>query len=98
MQEKELATHSSSLAWKIPWGLKGSDTTKVTEHDICKAVIGLNVHGRGTSTQTDRPRAAPPPEPPLASVTSLPVGTALLTSITIGQCPLFLKFDLFLFL
>ena len=26
--EKEMATHSSNLAWKIPWGCKESDTTE----------------------------------------------------------------------
>ena len=26
--EKEMATHSSILAWKIPWGRKESDTTE----------------------------------------------------------------------
>ena len=26
--EKEMATHSSTLAWKIPWGCKESDTTE----------------------------------------------------------------------
>ena len=26
--EKEVATHSSTLAWKIPWGRKESDTTE----------------------------------------------------------------------
>ena len=43
--EKEMATHSSILAWRIPWmaslvgyspqGLKELDTTKVTYH-ICR--------------------------------------------------------------
>ena len=38
--EKEMATHSSNLAWRIPWteepagpgGCKESDMTDVTEH------------------------------------------------------------------
>ena len=30
--EEGMATHSSILAWKIPWGHKESDTTEATEH------------------------------------------------------------------
>ena len=28
--EKEMASHSSMLAWKIPWGRKESDMTEAT--------------------------------------------------------------------
>ena len=30
--EKEMATHSSVLAWRIPWGCKESDTTEWLTH------------------------------------------------------------------
>ena len=37
--EKGMATHSSILAWRIPWGHKESDTTKRLTLSHCVTVL-----------------------------------------------------------
>ena len=39
IMEKEMATHSSILAWKIPWT---EEPGRLTVHGITKSQIGLN--------------------------------------------------------
>ena len=60
--EKEMATHSSILAWKIPWtkkpggystwGHKELDTTEwLTHMPIIEVVVRINGEGDGTPLQ-----------------------------------------------
>ena len=47
--EKEMATHSSTLAWKIPWSLVGSSVHGVTESwtrlsDFAFTYVALQTH------------------------------------------------------
>ena len=41
-QEKEMATCSRILAWKIPWGFSGAWQARV--HGVTKSQTGVNTH------------------------------------------------------
>ena len=58
--EKEMATHSSILAWRIPWteepgrlyslwGCKESDMTEATQHACTHEIVGA---GKSTACQS----------------------------------------------
>ena len=53
--EKEVATHSSILAWRIPWTLQSVNLQRV-RHDWSHTEQGEQTHGTGTQlAQQDMP-------------------------------------------
>ena len=83
--EKEMATHSSTLVWKIPWtvyspwGCKESDTTEQLHFHFSLSCIG---EGNGTPLQYSR--LENPMEPGgLQSMGSLRVGHDWATSLSL---------------
>ena len=49
--EKEMATHSTILAWRHPWDLKELDVTEQLSLSLFQGQCSRTIHNKGRSTQ-----------------------------------------------